>query len=175
MRRGALVTTAVVLVLAASACGGGGDKTFEADGIGVTFAYPSELKPSSKISFAQSAGAEAVARAGVALDSKNAIIVSRYALRATITKGNLAEYKGEVDRVIGQLTRSPVSGRQVDYGGLPGYEYEIRLASPPQGQSRMVVLFDRRTEYLINCQSTPSRRDALEAACRMALDTLSLR
>jgi hypothetical protein len=162
------------LLLGTAACGGGGtDKKFEADGIGVTFTYPSKFKPSSNISFGESAGANAATRAGVALDVDNAIIVSRYDLKATITKDNLAKYKREVDTVVGQLAHRPVNGRPVEYGGLPGYEYAVPLASPPQGQSRMAVLFDQKTEYLINCQSTPSRRDELEAACRKALDTLA--
>ena len=48
----------------------------------------------------------------------------------------------------------------------------INVKNPPQGQSRMAVLFDRATEYLINCQSTPTSRDKIEEGCRKALDTL---
>jgi hypothetical protein len=37
----------------------------------------------------------------------------------------------------------------------------------------MAVLFDQGKEYLINCQSTPAERDAIEEGCRKALKTLA--
>jgi hypothetical protein len=167
-----LAGLAVVAALAVASCGGGGDKTFDNDNIGVTFKYPSNFHPITDINFGQTAGAKAAAQAGVALDKVNALIVSRYDLNVNIDKGNLAKFKGEVDRVIGQLAGRTVSGREVEYGGLPGYEYVINVKNPAQGQSRMAVLFDQATEYLINCQSTPSHRDKIEEGCRKALDTL---
>jgi hypothetical protein len=164
------------LVLAAAfavaGCGGYGDKTFDVDQIGVKFKYSPSFHTIEDINFGQSAGAKAAAQAGVALDKVNAIILSRYDLNVTIDKDNLAKFKGEVDQVISQLAGHRVSGREVEYGGLPGYEYVIDVKNPPQGQSRMAVLFDQATEYLINCQSTPSDRDEIEAGCRKALDTL---
>jgi hypothetical protein len=78
-----------------------------------------------------------------------------------------------VDRVIGQLAGRAVNGRRIEYGGLPGYEYAIRLAKPTGAESRMAVLFDGATEYLVNCQSTPSKRSRLETGCRRALDTIA--
>jgi hypothetical protein len=172
MRRSALLLIGAALVLGLTACGGGSDETFDADGIGVTFKYPSDFEPIKNISFGQSAGADAAARAGVSIDTVNAITVSRYDLKVTIDKDNLAKFKREVDDVIGKLAGKPVSGREVEYGGLPGYEYAISLTKPPSGLSRLVVLFDQATEYLVNCQSTPDKRDQIEDACRKALDTL---
>jgi hypothetical protein len=175
IRPTALLLAGVALI-AVAGCGGGGggsgDKRFDAEGIGVTFEHPASFKRIRNINFGQSAGAKPAARGGVSLDRVNAIIVSRYDLRATITKDNLGDFQREVDGVIGQLAGKPVTGRQVEYGGLPGYEYVILLKTPPNGQSRLAVLFDRSTEYLVNCQSTPEKRDAVEAACREAFDTL---
>jgi hypothetical protein len=173
-RRGlCLAGLVAAAALAAAGCGGGGDKTFDVDQIGVTFKYSPKFHPIENINFGQSAGAKAAAQAGVALDKVNAIIVSRYDLKVTIDKANLGKFKGEVDNVISQLAGHRVSGRQVEYGGLPGYEYVIDVKTPAQGQSRMAVLFDQATEYLINCQSTPSDRDQIEAGCRKALDSLA--
>src|SRR6266550_5725824 len=121
MRRSALLLASLAL-FAVAGCGGGGEKTFEAAGIGITFKYSSSFKPITNVSFGQSAGAKPARRAGVAIDKVNALIVSRYDLRATITKDNLAKFKGEVDNVISQLAGKHVSGRQVEHGGLPGYE-----------------------------------------------------
>jgi hypothetical protein len=173
MRRGALLLGALALLLGGSACGSGSsDKSFDADGFGITFKYGSPFHPTRDIAFAQSAGAKPAARAGVAIDRVNAIIVSRYDLRVKITKETLAKYKREVNAVIAQLAGKTVSGHEVEYGGLPGYDYTISLQNPPNGQSRLVVLFDQATEYLFNCQSTPIKRDRVETACRKALDTL---
>jgi hypothetical protein len=176
IRRIVLHLAGASLVLLAG-CGGSGDKasgdrTFDVEGIGVTFRYPATFKPIGNVTFSQSAGAKPKARAGVRLDRVNAIVVSRYDLRATITKKNLADFKAEVDGVIRRLAGQPVAGREVEYGGLPGYEYVISLQTPPNGRSRLAVLFAGATEYLVNCQSTPGKRQAVAAACRHALDTL---
>lgn len=172
MRRGAPVLVCALALAAVAGCGGG-DKSFHQNGIGITFRYPSAFDQTSRVSFGESAGASAVARGAIALDRTNIITVSRYALKVPITKESLVRYKGEVDGVIGQLAGKPVSGQEVEYGGLPGYQYSIGLQKPANGASRMVVLFDKATEYLLNCQSVPDGRDAVEKACRTALDTLT--
>jgi len=177
--RPTLLLTALALVLLPG-CGGGGGKgkggerTFEVEGFGLTFRYPSTFTPIRNVTFSQSAGAKPTARAGIRLDRVNAIVLSRYHLRATITKRNVANVKAEVDNVIGRLAGRPVDGREVEYGGLPGYEYVIPLKTPETGRSRLAVLFDGATEYLVNCQSTPEKREAVAAACRRVLDTLKV-
>jgi hypothetical protein len=167
------VVLSIVAAFAVAGCGGsGGDKTFDVDGIGVTFRYSPKFHRIRNVTFGESAGAQAVTRGGVALDKVNAILVSRYRLRLPIGKDNLARYKDEVDGVISKLAGKPVSGRQVEYGGLPGYEYVLALRTPAQGRSRMAVLFDQATEYLLNCQSTPAARKRIEEGCRKAFATL---
>jgi hypothetical protein len=172
-RRTAFLLAGLALVAVAGCGGGGGDeKTFDVASMGITFEYPVAFKPVTNVTFQNTVGAKPAARAGIQLDDVNAIIVSRYDLKLTITKDNIAKYKREVDNVIGSLAETRVSGREVEYGGLPGYEYVIALKSPVNGRSRMAVLFDRATEYLINCQSTPDKREDVEAACRKAFDSL---
>ena len=170
-----LAGLALSAALAVAGCGGGGgsgDKTFDNENIGITFKYSPRFHPITEIDFGHTAGAKAAAQSGVALDKVNALIVSRYDLNVNIDKDNLSKFKGEVDNVISRLAGHRVSGQQVEYGGFPGYEYVIDVKTPPQGQSRMAVLFDQATEYLINCQSTPTDRDEIEEGCRKALDTL---
>jgi hypothetical protein len=176
VRRSTLLLAGLALgaALAVAGCGGGGgDKTFDNESIGITFKYSPSFHPITNINFGQTAGAKAAAQSGVAIDKVNALIISRYDLNVKINKDNLSKFKGEVDNVISQLAGRRVSGQEVEYGGLPGYEYVINVNDPPQGQSRMAVLFDQATEYLINCQSTPTDRDKIEEGCRKALDTLA--
>ena len=170
MRR-VLLLSGLVLLLSTAAYAAG-DRSFAVRGIGITFKYSSDFKLVRKLSFQKSAGAQAAARGAVALDDVNLIIVSRYDLRASVTAAKLPRFKHEIDLVIGKLAGKRVSGRRVEHGGLPGYEYAIALSRPANAVSRMVVLFDGATEYLINCQSTPPRRAALREACRKALQTI---
>jgi hypothetical protein len=171
--RWSALPAAVVALLLVAGCGGGSDdKTFDLEGIGITFKYPSTFTPLTNVTVRNSAGAAAAARAAVELDNVNLIVVERYDLKVTITHDNLAKFKDDVDGVASRQAGTLVSGAEVEYGGLPGYEYVISLKRPPEGQSRLVFLFDQATEYLINCQSTPPERNEIEKACRKALDTL---
>jgi len=168
---------AVGLVLFASACGGGGGGSggggrYEETGLDITFPIPSGFHIAHDISIAKSSGVKAVDQAAVAIDQDNLVIVQRYNLNTAISSENLATFKGEVDKVIGQLAGKPVSGHEVKYGELPGYEYVIDVAQPAQGQSRLAVLFDGKVEYLVNCQSTPDQRDKIEKGCRTVLDSI---
>jgi hypothetical protein len=174
MRR-ALVLFAVsgLLLLGASACGGSSSGgRYEETGFNITWKIPGGFHIAHEISIAKSAGANAVDQAAIQLDENNLVIVQRYNLNVDITSANLPKYKGQVDQVIGSLAGHKVSGHQVEYGGLPGYEYVISVARPPQGQSRLAVLFDKNVEYLVNCQSTPDKRDKVEKGCRTVLDSI---
>jgi hypothetical protein len=175
-RRLVLLTILAVLPLTLVACGGGGGGAsglFDVAGVGITFEYPADqFDVTTQIRVQNSSGSTSAAQGGVLLDGDNLIMAQRYDLRISVTQDKLANVKDEVDNVIGELAGKSVSGREVEYGGLPGYEYAIALKSPPKGQSRIAVLFDDRTEYLVNCQSTPEQRETLQDACQQALDTL---
>ncbi len=161
-----------VLVLGVSACGGGGGGRYEESGFDITFTIPSGFRIAHDIRVSKSAGASPVDRAAVSLDQDNLVIIQRYNLNVAITSSNLASFKNEVDRVIGNLAGKKVAGHEVEYGNLPGYEYVISLAEPAQGESRLAVLFDGMVEYLVNCQSTPEKRDKVEKGCRTVLDSI---
>ena len=161
-----------VLALGASACGTGGGGRYEETGFDITFKIPGGFHVAHDIRVSRSAGATPADRAAVAIDQDNLIIVQRYDLKVTITAANLSKYKGEVDNVITSLAGKQVSGHEVTYGNLPGYEYVIAVTDPSNGESRLAVLFDSATEYLVNCQSTPDKRDKIEKACRTVLDSI---
>ncbi|HEX2042979.1 MAG TPA: hypothetical protein VHF24_10120 [Acidimicrobiales bacterium] len=167
------------LLGALAGCGGGGDsasseKTFTHEDFAISFKYPGSLKESKVGETAQSAGGEPVAQTVLAVDEANAIFLAKYDLNAEVTKENIATFVPQVDQVVQQLTGNPISGTRVDVGGLPGVRYDdVALTKPPQGQSRLVFLFDGSVEYLVNCQSTPEERDEISRACDRVLTTMS--
>ena len=168
-----LVAGAVVLALGVAACGGGsGGARVTGIGFGITFNMPKQFAIAGSVDIGVSAGAQPAARIAVGIDNDNLIIFSRYDLRITVTKDKLSMVKAEVDKVIAQLAHKPVNGREVEYGGMPGYEYLIALRTPVNGVSRMAVLFDNKIEYLVNCQSTPNHRDDVDSGCQTVLGSL---
>jgi hypothetical protein len=170
-----------LLALAAAACGGGGGgsasetKTFDERAFGITFEYPGNFDVAEDVSFGSQSGSGAEENRAVALDGDNMIIVSKFALNVAVTRTNVMEIKPEVDRVFRQIAGRQVSGRPITVGGLPGFEYTFATSNPKAGKSRISILFDRKTEYEINCQSTPEKRTEVERACARALDTLRRR
>jgi hypothetical protein len=152
--------------------GSSGRPLFQDARFGITFEYTNAFTLIRRIAFDKSAGAHPVARAGLVLSKGDVITVSRYNLRVAITDTNLTDYKSEIDGVIGQLGHILAGPVRVRYGGLPGYAYRLELSHPEQGQTRMVILFAQDVEYLINCQSTPARRVAVESACKLLLETV---
>lgn len=182
MRRGTLLAALVVVILSAIAAGCGGRASepadgpsasrFERRGFDITFDYPRDFRPDDNLRFGSTAGERHSASTAIGLDRENVIVVSRYELLRPVTTRNIASVKPEVDGVITKLAGRDHSGRRVEYGGLPGYAYNVRLSSPDDGLSRVYVLFDNDVEYFLNCQSTPDVRYVLDAACQQALDTL---
>ena len=173
MRRAAFLI--VVTALAAAACGGGdggGPKTFDDEAFAITFQYPSSFEELEDVSIGSTAGAASKETRALGLNEQNVILVDRYELRIEVTQENLAEVKSEVDRVVSQAAGQELSGKEIEVGGLPGYEYLFDLEDPPEARTRFLVLFHGATEYAINCQSTPQQRDEVDAACQLVLDTL---
>ncbi|MBA3718036.1 MAG: hypothetical protein H0W87_07415, partial [Actinobacteria bacterium] len=75
------------------------------------------------------------------------------------------------DRTVSQVAGRQVSGTRVEYGGLPGYEYDVDVSTPPGGHSRLLLLFHGKSEYEINCQWT-GKRDEVAKGCDTVLRTL---
>jgi hypothetical protein len=180
LRPGVVLIGILLATVGAAGCGGrsaseatdGGSRRFERQGFEITFTYPASLQEADDLDFGSTAGGPDAARAGLGIDAANVILVSRYDLRRPVTHANVGTVRAEVDRVIENLAGRPVTGRRVEYGGLPGYAYRVPVSAPSSGVSRLFVLFDGRVEYFFNCQSTPEARAELEGACDQALRTL---
>lgn len=183
MRRALYPLTIVVMSAALTAgCGAGdaetsdrGTATFDRPEFDVTFDYPASFMELDDVSFNQQAGNAAAATAGVGLDGSNIIAIQRFDQDVAVTDKNLKEVQPQADMLFSQLAGEDLKGKEVEVGGLPALEYEIDLMEPPEGRTRAVAVFDGETQYLVNCQSTPEQREAIEAACDRALETLETR
>jgi hypothetical protein len=178
------VAGALLGVLAACGGGGGGggndgdrassERTFSEDAYAISFKYPSYLTEGKVTEVAESAGGEPVAQTALAIDEANAIFLAKYEVNAEVTGENIATFAPQVDELVQQLTGRPARGQTTEVGGLPAIRYEeVDLRTPPEGKSRLVFLFDGAVEYLVNCQSTPEERDAINRGCDRVLTTMS--
>jgi hypothetical protein len=162
---------AVAAVALLAGCGGSsGPKTFHQDGFDITFRIPDGFKQASDVTVSQQAG-QASARGGVLLDSHNGIFLLAYSLRKSIDASNVSEAKPELDRSLSGLTGKAESGKPVQFGGLPGYEYMVDVSSPTNGHSRLVFLFHGTHEDEINCQWTDKESEVTNG-CDTVLSTL---
>jgi hypothetical protein len=164
----------VALLALLAGCGSspGEPKTFHEGGFAITFKYPRELERSTDVTFARSVGptAETVALAN---SEDNLIAVQRFALKRPVAEEDADALRQQLDKLLGRLTGERVDGKRIDVGGLMAFHYEIeKLETPEDGRSTILALFDRATEYVINCQSVPVGRDELERACEQVIDTL---
>jgi len=180
MRR--LLLLPALLCVALAGCGssdeGGGSQadteTFSEEGFEITFDYPAAMQVRDNVTLEQSAGSDAAETVALAFDEDDAIVVQRFDLAIEITEDNVDDAKTELDSVISQLDPNAGSGKDISLEGFEAFEYDLKPKAPPGARSRYVVLFAGDTEYVINCQATDERRDDIAAACRTALDTVSL-
>jgi len=176
MRRGiALALSLSALMTGGVGCGGdgGGDKTFDDPAFAITFKYSDEFEFADDVSARFKVGGTADGKSkGIRLDDKNGIVLQQFALTTEVTEANLERVKPELDGVVGEAAGRMISGERITAGGLPGYEYRLDVPRPVGARSRLAILFDGRTEYTVNCQSTGSKRGKVEDACQKALDTL---
>ena len=147
------------------------NETFSEEGFDITFEYPEDFDVLQDVQFSQSAGAEAAATTGVGLDGTNLIAIQRFDLNTEVTDQNFDQIKQEADQVFSQAAGEQVTGQETDVAGLPALEYDVTVDEAEDIQTRAISIFDGNTQYLLNCQSAPEQREAIEAACDLALET----
>jgi ABC-type glycerol-3-phosphate transport system substrate-binding protein len=168
-----------LLALGLAACGsdsgGSSDSTtaststFEEDGFGITFEYPSDWTLEDDVSIDSELGSSANDIKAVGIDDSNGIIVESYTLNQEVTSDNIDAAKSELDNLIKSVDPN-ASGTTGETGGFPSVTFEeVPLTTPTDGQSTLVAVFDQDSEYLINCQSTPDHRDEVQSACDQAI------
>ena len=160
------------LLLVPVACGSDEPEMFDEEGFGITFEYPGDFERTTDIDVDRGVG-EATESVALATSEDNAIFVQRYELDRTVTPDDAEAVKAELDRVLGELAGTEISGKRVDAGGPLAFRYEIvKLQTPENGRSTIVAVFDGDVEYFINCQSVPDGREELDEACERAIETL---
>lgn len=87
------------------------------------------------------------------------VAVAAYRTNVSITKKNLPRYKQAIQLLVTQLvTRANgkvLSGPvRLTMGGMPGYRFEATaaLTDGTLTESRLVLVFRKKTEYFLNCQ-----------------------
>jgi hypothetical protein len=90
---------------------------------------------------------------------RDIVAVASYRTNVAITKKNLARYKTAIQVAILQLVLQShgaiLSGPQrVTMGGLPGYRFQVTATVDDNTtvESRLVLVFNKKTEYYLNCQ-----------------------
>jgi len=147
-------------------------KTFDEPEFAIRFRYPDAFNQ-VQVRIGSSAGARPAAQRAIGLKGDNVVIITRYNLQRRVTAANLDDVKPEADKLFSRLAGKDLKGKVTRVGGLPALEYEaFELRRPAKAQSRLLVLFDGVTEYLVNCQSMPDQRKQVEAACDLVKGSL---
>ena len=144
---------------------------------GISFSYPSGWKQLRLTGTSASAGSQDWS-ATFGLDQRNVVIVSQFTLTVSITADDIDSkadaIRGQLDSLFtqagGALTGGPTRERM---GGLPALGFSGR-AKTPNGDavdSRLVLAFDGRTEYFVNCQYDAEHADDVAAGCDEIVST----
>ncbi len=174
-------TIALLIPLAILVAGCGSDeessKTFDEPEFAITFEYPEDFEPQKDVTVSSSAGGSVAEQAAIAPkgDKENLILVERYDLNLAVNEENIDEIKGQLDAVVMQATGESPTAKKIEAAGLPGFEYTVPLDMPKEGESRLIFLFKDKTEFELNCQSTPKLRERIAEACDQAFETLKVK
>jgi uncharacterized RDD family membrane protein YckC len=183
----ALVPVALVTVLLAlsaqhyASVTGNEAKTYR--GHGVSFDYPAGWQEANKVQVGATAGGgNALWRTAVRVgtDEVSMVIVEAYRLGAPVTAENLAEVKPEAATAVRQLVEQgggAVQGGPEDLtvGGLPALRFRVTTtvgATPVE--STLVLVFDRTTEYFLNCQHARHKAAEVQRGCDQVLRTFKV-
>ena len=91
-----------------------------------------------------------------------------------MSERNLDLAKREIDALFEELGPDAPKTTKTEIAGFPALTASDVPVSTIEGAiSDVSILFDGDQEYVINCQASPDHRDEVEAACEMALETLS--
>jgi hypothetical protein len=167
--------------------GGGGkegaDKAFKGDGY--SFAYPgewSELEVAgTEIQVGTHPQRPPVYLGPEAPGRPDFLMVSITRLRRSVTEDNLDEAADEFADVARRVFQQVPQGRlvngptQVTVGGLPALRFEGAFNLKGfHVQNRVIVVFDGKTEYSLNCQFTRGDPEGVARGCEQVVESFQV-
>jgi hypothetical protein len=114
---------------------------------------------------------------------RDVVAVAAYRTTVSITKRNLPRYRRLINLFVSQLTAQAhgqvLSGPiRTAMGGLPGYRFQITalLTDGTTVESRLVLVFKKRTEYFLNCQHVQNGPFAqeIESGCDQVMSSFRI-
>ncbi len=175
---------------AIAGCGSSsGDRKYE--GHGISFNYPQGWAPaeSKGVNVKTSSGlwtemfSPAAASKDPTVTTADIIILSEFATDVAVTKKSLAASVDNITASVAQVAKK-AGGKLLDgpaevtMGGLPGYEYRISAETVKRrsSESRLVIVWNGRTEYSLNCQHlvNGTLADEIERGCKMVVESFKL-
>jgi hypothetical protein len=171
---------AVVLATVVSSCGGGSSnegttvaafKAFEGDGY--SFNYPGGWVERTGIESSSGSGGGV---GGVNIgppEGADLLYIGTSGLDIAITQGNIAQYSDDltafVDDVFRQAEGQVTSAvpHLATVAGLPAIRLEATAINVDgvETKSHVVLVYDGKTEYFLNCQYTPDGVEEMTAGC----------
>jgi hypothetical protein len=179
-----LLVPVLVLVVSASVLAGcmSNQKTYE--GHGISFHYPKSWER------AKFAGLSAKNASGVwtvafkpSSSKADMVFLTEYRTPVAITKQNRATYSEDVassvasvaEQAGGSLLAGPAL---VSMDGLPGYGFRISATtvSGLSSESRVLLVWNGKTEYYLNCQHVVNGKFAteIERGCKVIISSFKL-
>jgi len=153
--------------------------TFE--GNGVTFEHPPDWETLSGVEDAASTG-DMRWQHEIGIDSTNYISVRGYDLGGKVTEENIDDLESDITSQIAALveeTGGSLEGNaeRSTIDGLPALTYRatgITTVADETVDSTLVLIFDGKTEYFIDCQATEDRAEEIAAGCDQVIETIDL-
>lgn len=177
------VLALAVLASVLAGCGTSNEKSYESHGI--SFHYPKSWKRAkfSGLSAQNASGVWSEAFKPRSSSKADMVFITEYRTPVAITKKNRSSYSDDVASSVASVAKqaegSLVAGPTlVSMGGLPGYGFRIsaKTVSGLSSESRILLVWNGKTEYYLNCQHKVDGRFAteIERGCRTIESTFEL-
>jgi hypothetical protein len=157
---------------------GGSSKTF--DGHGVTFQYPADWQPIN-VSGSSASQGSSVWSESFGIDNGNLVLISQYTINLAITPSNIDQHSAELTTQMQNLYTQAGGAMQsgptkLTMGGLPALGYSGTAVNPQATsvKNRIVLAFNGKTEYLVNCQSTGDSTDQIDPGCDQIISSFTV-
>jgi hypothetical protein len=186
-RRSLLVATVSLIALTAlTAChasvtvGTSNPTTKTFTGHNVSFQYPGSWNPVQLGTKSASQGTPIWTEA-FGVNTASFATVAQYPENISITPSNIDQHTSELttqmQNLFAQAGGSMQSGpTKMTLGGFPALGYSGTAVNPDavSVKNRIVLAFNGKTEYLVNCQSTGQSSGAIDAGCDQIIRTFTV-